>query len=117
MPVVTFDAHSAPLGLAFYTGTQFPEGHRGDAFVAQHGSWNRSTPIGYRVMRVRFENNEAVGAEVFASGWLQQDGDFWGRPVDVTMHPRGALLVSDDETGTLYRISYRGGNSEDAGPP
>ena len=105
-PKVDFQAHVAALGLAFYTGDMFPEEYRHDAFVAQHGSWNRSVPIGYRVVRVKFDDNgEVVGDEVFADGWLQGE-KAWGRPVDVLHMPDGALLVSDDHRGVLYRISY-----------
>jgi glucose/arabinose dehydrogenase len=84
----------------------FPPEYQGQIFIAQHGSWNRSTPIGYRVMRVRLEGKRAVEYAVFAAGWLQ-DGRAWGRPVDVLVMPDGALLVSDDQAGALYRISFR----------
>lgn len=105
-PVQELGPHVAALGMTFYTGHQFPEQYRGDVFIAEHGSWNRSTKIGYRVTRVRLdENGEAVGYEPFAPGWLQ-DGDNWGRPVDVLQTPDGALLISDDQTGTIYRITY-----------
>jgi glucose/arabinose dehydrogenase len=77
-------------------------------FIAEHGSWNRSTKIGYRVTRVQLnEAGEAIRYEPFATGWLQ-DGDNWGRPVDVLQLPDGSLLVSDDQTGTIYRITYEG---------
>jgi len=105
-PVVEFQAHTAPLGISFYTGSAFPAEYAGDAFLAQHGSWNRSTPVGYRVMRIRFdEQGEVAGKEVFADGWLQQ-GEAWGRPVDTLELPDGSLLVSDDYQGVIYRISY-----------
>jgi glucose/arabinose dehydrogenase len=98
-------AHVAPLGMRFYTGTQFPAAYRNQIFVAEHGSWNRSKKIGYRVTLVRVENNRAVGYEPFATGWL--DGEkAWGRPADVLVMPDGALLVSDDYAGAIYRISY-----------
>ncbi|MFQ5765258.1 MAG: PQQ-dependent sugar dehydrogenase, partial [Rhodospirillales bacterium] len=95
-------------GISFYRGTQFPAGYRGDAFVVQHGSWNRTIPDGYRVMRIRFDptTKRAAGKEIFASGWLQGD-DAWGRPVDVKELADGSLLVSDDRLGVLYRITYR----------
>jgi len=105
-PVQTLGPHVAALGMTFYTGTQFPDEYRGHVFIAEHGSWNRSTKIGYRVTMVRL--NEAgvpTGYEPFATGWLR-DGDNWGRPVDVLQTPDGALLVSDDQTGTIYRITY-----------
>lgn len=107
-PVQALGPHVAALGMTFYTGTQFPEAYRGDVFVAEHGSWNRSTKIGYRVTRVQLnEAGEAIRYEPFATGWLQ-DGDNWGRPVDVLQLPDGSLLISDDQTGTIYRITYEG---------
>jgi glucose/arabinose dehydrogenase len=84
----------------------FPPEYQGQIFIAEHGSWNRSTPIGYRVMRVRLEGHRAVEYTAFAEGWLQ-DGRAWGRPVDVLVMPDGALLVSDDQAGAIYRISFR----------
>ncbi len=105
-PVQALGPHVAALGMTFYTGPQFPDAYRGDVFIAEHGSWNRSTKIGYRVTRVRLnDDGEAARYEPFATGWLQ-DGDNWGRPVDVLQTPAGALLVSDDQTGAIYRISY-----------
>lgn len=97
--------HVAAIGMRFYTGTMFPDRYRNQIFIAEHGSWNRSTPIGYRVMLVRLEEGRAKSYEVFAEGWLQ-DGTAWGRPVDVQVMPDGALLVSDDRAGVIYRISY-----------
>jgi glucose/arabinose dehydrogenase len=84
----------------------FPTAYQQQIFIAEHGSWNRSTPIGYRVMLVRLEQNRPVSYEVFAEGWLQ-GGQAWGRPVDVLVMPDGALLVSDDEADAIYRISYQ----------
>jgi glucose/arabinose dehydrogenase len=108
MPVVEFQAHVAPLTVHFYTGDMFPKEYRNDAFVAQHGSWNRSTPVGYRVMRIKFDDQGTViGKEVFADGWLQH-GEAWGRPVDLLQLPDGSLLLSDDYQGVIYRISYEG---------
>jgi glucose/arabinose dehydrogenase len=107
LPAWSFPAHSAALGLRFYTGTQFPPEYRGQLFVAQHGSWNRSTPLGYRVVMVRIEAGKPVGDRVFAEGWLTADGEVTGRPVDILQMPDGALLVSDDQQGAVYRISYR----------
>jgi glucose/arabinose dehydrogenase len=98
--------HVASLGMRFYTGTMFPGEYRNQIFIAEHGSWNRSTPIGYRVTLVRLKDGRAAGYEVFAEGWLQGRGA-WGRPVDVLVMPDGALLVSDDRAGAIYRISYR----------
>ena len=106
-PAQELGPHVAPLGMRFYTGSMFPASYRNQIFIAEHGSWNRSTPIGYRVMLVRLENNTATSYEVFAEGWLQKDGA-WGRPVDVLVMPDGALLVSDDRAGVIYRISYQG---------
>ena len=106
-PAQELGPHVAPLGMRFYTGSMFPTAYRNQIFIAEHGSWNRSTPIGYRVMLVRLENNTATSYEVFAEGWLQKDGA-WGRPVDVLVMPDGALLVSDDRAGVIYRISYQG---------
>jgi glucose/arabinose dehydrogenase len=98
--------HVAALGMRFYTGTMFPPEYRNQIFIAEHGSWNRSHKIGYRVMLVRLEGNKAVKYEVFARGWLQGESA-WGRPVDVQVMPDGALLVSDDEAGAIYRITYK----------
>ncbi|MBP2675596.1 MAG: glucose/sorbosone dehydrogenase-like protein [Deltaproteobacteria bacterium] len=100
-------AHAASLGMRFYSGTMFPPGYRGRIFIAEHGSWDRSTPIGYRVSLVRLEGNRVAGYEVFAEGWLRGDKP-WGRPVDVQVIADGSLLVSDDKSGTIYRISYEG---------
>lgn len=100
-----FQAHSAPLGMAFYTGDHFPAEYRHDAFVAFHGSWNRQPPTGYKVVRVRFKDGKPTGYEDFATGWLR-GGRGWGRPVDVAVAPDGALFVSDDFGGRIYRITY-----------
>jgi glucose/arabinose dehydrogenase len=109
-PQVEMDAHAADLGLKFYTGRMFPERYRGGIFSAQHGSWNRTTPIGARVMFTRLnEDGNAAGTEVFAEGWLDPEtGEYIGRPVDIAMLPDGSLLVSDDYAGAIYRISYGG---------
>jgi glucose/arabinose dehydrogenase len=106
-PAQNLDPHVAALGMRFYTGTMFPESYRQQIFIAEHGSWNRTTPIGYRVMLVRLDNNRAVSYEPFAEGWLQE-GRPWGRPVDVQVMTDGALLVSDDRAGVIYRIHYKG---------
>lgn len=105
-PIQKLNPHGAALGMKFYTGKQFPEQYKNQVFIAEHGSWNRSTPIGYRVSLVRLEGNKAVAYEDFASGWLK-DGEAWGRPVDVLQLPDGSLLVSDDHAGLVYRISYK----------
>jgi glucose/arabinose dehydrogenase len=106
-PAWELGPHVAALGMRFYTGTMFPEKYRGQIFIAEHGSWNRSTPIGYRVTLVRVERGRATGYEAFAEGWLSE-GRAWGRPVDLLVMPDGALLVSDDKAGAIYRISYEG---------
>ena len=100
--------HVAPLGTRFYTGTSFPAEYQNNLFIAEHGSAARSQPIGYRVMRLTMENGEADVYDYFAQGWLNDDGSFWGRPVDVMVMPDGALLVSDDYAGAVYRIAYTG---------
>jgi glucose/arabinose dehydrogenase len=92
--------------MRFYTGTMFPDEYRGQIFIAEHGSWNRSRKIGYRVMLVRLKGDQAVSYEPFAEGWLSGETE-WGRPVDVLVMPDGALLVSDDFAGVIYRISYK----------
>ena len=99
--------HTAPLGMRFYTGSQFPEKYRNAIFIAQHGSWNRSTPIGYRVMVAFPQPDGTATTEIFAEGWLQGN-KAWGRPVDVLVAPDGSLLVSDDAADMIYRISYTG---------
>lgn len=106
-PVIDFNAHVASLGISFYRGAMFPSNIRGDAFVAQHGSWNRTVPDGYRVVRIHFNprTRKAVKKEIFADGWLQGDQS-WGRPVDVKELSDGSLLVSDDRRGAIYRITY-----------
>jgi glucose/arabinose dehydrogenase len=106
-PALELGPHVAALGMRFYAGKMFPEKYRSGIFIAEHGSWNRSRKVGYRVMFVPIENGRPAGYEVFASGALQGENN-WGRPVDVLVEPSGALLVSDDEAGVIYRISYRG---------
>ncbi len=94
--------------MRFYTGTMFPPEYRGGIFIAEHGSWDRSSKIGYRVEFVELSGNRVVRRDVFARGWLRGQ-EAWGRPVDVQVMPDGALLVSDDRSGTIYRITYNGG--------
>src|SRR6266542_3247794 len=109
-PAVTFQAHSAPLGLRFYDGNNFPEAARGDLFVALHGSWNRSAPVGYKVIRIPFAGGTPGQAEDFVTDWMASEGNrgsVWGRPVDVLVAPDGAMLISDDDGGAIYRITYR----------
>ena len=104
-PARELGPHVAALGMRFYTGTTFPEKYRGGIFVAEHGSWNRSTPIGYRVTFVKVEGARAVSYEPFAEGWLRGSSAS-GRPADVLVMPDGSLLVSDDKGGRIYRIAY-----------
>ncbi len=107
MPAAEMAPHAADLGMSFYTGTQFPEKYRGGIFSAQHGSWNRTTPIGARVMFTPVNEDGSAGTpEVFAEGWLDQNGEYLGRPVDVAQLRDGSILVSDDLVGAVYRISY-----------
>lgn len=108
-PSVEMQAHSAPLGLTFYTGDQFPEQYHGDLFVAFHGSWNRSVPTGYKVVRIPVDGNTPGPVQDFAVGWLPESGAQWGRPVDVLTGSDGGLFVSDDGGGVIYRIFYTGG--------
>lgn len=105
-PARKLGPHVAALGMSFYNGDMFPEAYRGNIFIAEHGSWNRSEKIGYRVTRVVADGAKAVKYEPFASGWLQGESA-WGRPADVVVAHDGALLVSDDKTGKIYRISYK----------
>ncbi|HLX79492.1 MAG TPA: PQQ-dependent sugar dehydrogenase [Burkholderiales bacterium] len=110
-PAAKLGAHVAPLGMRFYTGKMFPAEYQGNIFIAQHGSWNRTTKQGYNVIRVVVDGkNKVVKSEPFLTGFLTNDkGDppMWGRPVDVLVMKDGALLVSDDYNGILYRISYK----------
>ena len=105
-PEQKLGAHVASLGMRFYTGTAFPAEYRGGVFIAEHGSWNRSRKAGYRVTFVAVRDGRAVSYAPFAEGWLQGERA-WGRPVDVLVMPDGALLVSDDQAGAIYRISYK----------
>jgi len=107
VPAQKLDAHVAALGMRFYTGTMFPPQYRNQIFIAEHGSWNRSKKIGYRISLVRLHGDQVVAYEPFASGWLQGE-TAWGRPADVLVLPDGSLLVSDDTAGAIYRIIYRG---------
>jgi len=107
-PLQNMAAHVAPLGLQFYTGDKFPAEYKGAVFIAEHGSWNRSIPQGYRITVVKFdEQGNALPWEVFAEGWLRRTLA-WGRPVDILMQDDGSMLVSDDKAGVIYRIAYTG---------
>ncbi|MCB0794956.1 MAG: sorbosone dehydrogenase family protein [Flavobacteriales bacterium] len=104
-PAALLGPHVAPLGMRFYTGGTFPSKYHHAAFIAEHGSWNRSRPIGYRVVVAFTDSTGNAVTEVFADGWLN-GSRAWGRPVDVLMTQKGDLLVSDDAAGMIYRISY-----------
>jgi glucose/arabinose dehydrogenase len=109
VPDVLIQAHSASMRMAFYNSSQFPEEYRGDGFAAQHGSWNRTKRTGYKVIRVRLRDGVPTGEyEDFITGFVVNDSSVWGRPVGVTVAHDGALLVSEDGNGTIWRISYRG---------
>jgi glucose/arabinose dehydrogenase len=108
-PAWRFAAHVAPLGMDFYSGNLFPSTYKNKIFVAQHGSWNRSRKVGYRVMVMEHDGTKATSAKPFAYGWLNAATQrAWGRPVDVITMKDGSLLVSDDYAGVIYRISYEG---------
>ena len=106
-PAQKMGPHVAPLGLRFYTGKQFPAEYKDKLFIAQHGSWNRTIPIGYRVMMVTVNKNKVVKYEPFAEGWLQDNKKVIGRPVDIEMAGDGSLLISDDKQGVIYRVTYK----------
>jgi glucose/arabinose dehydrogenase len=107
-PIKNLDAHVAALGMRFYTGNMFPVEYKNAIFIAEHGSWNRSIPVGYRVeVAMTDENGNVKNVQPFAEGWLQNERQVLGRPVDVQVMPDGAMLVSDDYSGTIYRISYQ----------
>ncbi|MFN2438115.1 MAG: sorbosone dehydrogenase family protein [Chitinophagaceae bacterium] len=105
-PALNLGPHVAALGMRFYTGDMFLPEYKNQIFIAEHGSWNRSTPIGYRIMLVRLENGKPVQYIPFATGWLQDDKKVLGRPVDIEIAADGALLVSDDDKGAIYRIIF-----------
>lgn len=104
-PAITFQAHSAPLGIAFYTAAAFP-GYRGDAFLTYHGSWNRRVPTGAKVVHVKVSEGKPVSIEDFVTGWQLGDGSRWGRPVSLVAMPDGSLLISDDFGGRIWRVTY-----------
>ncbi len=105
-PTIGLQAHGAPLGLAFYTGGAFPADYANDLFVVQHGSWNRQPPAEPKLVRIHFDGARPTAAMDFATGWQAPDGKRWGRPAGVVVAPDGSLIVSDDQAGTLYRISF-----------
>ncbi|MHA7831074.1 MAG: PQQ-dependent sugar dehydrogenase [Flagellimonas sp.] len=108
-PVQPLGAHVAALGVKFGKGPMFPEAYRGHAFLAEHGSWNRSSKVGYRITMVKLENGEAVSYEPFIDGWLDEESqEAFGRPVDLLFLEDGSLLISDDEGNAIYRVTYKG---------
>jgi glucose/arabinose dehydrogenase len=116
-PAMKLGAHVAAIGMKFYTGRMFPEEYRNQIFIAEHGSWNRSKPQGYRIMLVKVKGIKAVSYSPFAEGWLRgirssrgstTIADAWGRPADVLVMPDGSLLIADDEAGVIYRVTYKG---------
>ncbi len=111
-PRVVMQAHTAPLGMTFYTGDQFPENYQKDLFIALHGSWNRSIPVGYKVVRIALDPGGLGPVVDFATGWLREDGSNWGRPVDLVNAPDGSLFLSEDGQGTIYRIFYARSGSD-----
>ena len=106
-PIWRYKAHIAPLGMRFYTGSQFPEHYYKQLFVAQHGSWNRSEPQGYEVALIKFRDSEPFNEKPFISGWLKTDGTVLGRPVDILQMKDGSLLISDDKLGVIYKVEYK----------
>ena len=115
-PAQKLGAHVAAIGMKFYTGRMFPQEYRNQIFVAEHGSWNRSTPQGYRIMAIKLDGNKVVSYTPFAEGWLRGVrssrgamtlGDAWGRPADVLVMPDGSLLIADDEADAIYRVTYK----------
>ncbi|MBL7864554.1 MAG: sorbosone dehydrogenase family protein [Cyclobacteriaceae bacterium] len=108
-PAKNLGPHVAPLGLKFYTGNMFPDTYKGHLFIAEHGSWDRSKKVGFKVTLVKLNGNQATTYEPFAYGWLNEsDQKAWGRPVDVLVLKDGSMLVSDDRAGVIYRITYKG---------
>jgi glucose/arabinose dehydrogenase len=108
-PVQKLGPHVAPLGVEFYSGDQFPAAYRGQVFIAEHGSWNRSKKIGYQISLVTLDGNKATSYQPFIEGWLdKRKDDVWGRPVDIEWLPDGSMLISDDFADVIYRVHYAG---------
>ncbi|HEV2721050.1 MAG TPA: PQQ-dependent sugar dehydrogenase, partial [Thermoanaerobaculia bacterium] len=109
MPSLLIQAHSAPIGMAFYTGTMFPAEYRGNAFVALHGSWNRTKRTGYKIIRIPFRNGQPSGGyDDFLVGWMTDENSkrVWGRPACLLVLGDGSLLISDDGAGKIWRVSF-----------
>ena len=108
-PDVLVQSHMASLGMTFYTGRAFPPEYALEGFAAEHGSWNRARRTGYKVIRIPMRNGKATGEyEDFLTGFVTPNGSVWGRPVGVTVAADGALLVTDDGSGTVWRVAYTG---------
>jgi len=108
-PAQKLGAHVAPLGIEFCTSKQFPKQYDKQIFVAEHGSWNRSTKSGYQISLITLKDNEVVSYEPFITGWVNKEADtVWGRPVDIEWMQDGSMLISDDYANAIYRISYKG---------
>ncbi|MGC2196802.1 MAG: hypothetical protein WA628_19165 [Terriglobales bacterium] len=114
VPDVLLQPHNASLELTFYAGSQFPTEYQGDIFASQHGSWNRSVRAGYEVIRVPLHQTGMASGEYedFLTGFVVDNTHVWGRPVGVTVAPDGPLLVSDDGSNSIWRISYTGASSQ-----
>lgn len=109
LPAQELGPHTAPLGMKFYTGSMFPSQYANQIFIAEHGSWNRSRKIGYRVVLVNHDDEKGTAYEPFIDGWLdEEEQEAWGRPVDVLLMPDGAMLISDDKANCIYRVTYKG---------
>ncbi|UOY06479.1 hypothetical protein L0P88_21465 [Muricauda sp. SCSIO 64092] len=107
-PIQDLGAHVAPLSVKFYEGTMFPESYKKYAFIAEHGSWNRSKKVGYRISLVELDGNTAVGYTTFIDGWLDEESqERWGRPVDILFLEDGSMLISDDFGDAIYRVTYK----------
>ncbi len=107
-PVLNYQAHSAPIQMAFYTGTQFPKDYHHDAFVAMRGSWNRKPAVGYEVVRIKFDKGKPLQFQKFLTGFLIEDGQaYFGRPAGLAIAADGALLFGDDVHGIIYRVAYQ----------
>lgn len=111
-PVLTYTAHSAPIGMTFYDAAKFPADYKGDAFVALRGSWNRREPAGYKVVRINYENGQPIAIEDFLTGFLLNGQEQFARLAGVAVAQDGALLVSDDTNGVIYRVAYTGEAAE-----